>query len=231
METNVYRQSSAPTSEVLANFGAKVYTWMTGMLLVTAGTSGVALAVGAVQWLLTHLWVFVALLTVELCLVVAYSRLRKNLSLATGLALMGAYTVLNGLTLSGLLIRYSSATVLLAFLASAGIFGAASFYGFATKKNLDSWGLWLFFGLLGLIATMVINLFIHSQPMGYLISGVAVLLFTGLAIFDAQAIRKKGMESQTALAALDMALEVYLDFINLFIHILRLFNGTSYKKD
>jgi FtsH-binding integral membrane protein len=216
---------------VLANFGVKVYAWMAGMLLVTAGTSGIALTVGAVQWLLTHLWVFVALLTVELSLVAAYSRLRKKLSLATGLALMGVYTVLNGLTLSGLLIRYNSATVLLAFLASAGVFGGASFYGFFTKKNLESWGLWLFFGLLGLLVTMIANSVIRSQPMDYLISGVAVLLFTGLAIFDAQVIRKKGMESQTALAALDMALEVYLDFINLFIHVLRLFNGTSYKKD
>ena len=231
METSVYRQSSAPTPEVLANFGVKVYAWMAGMLLVTAGTSGIALTVGAVQWLLTHLWVFVVLLTAELSLVAAYSRLRKKLSLATGLALMGVYTVLNGLTLSGLLIRYSSATVLLAFLASAGIFGAARFYGFFTKKNLESWGLWLFFGLLGLLVTMIANLVIRSQPMDYLISGVAVLLFTGLAIFDAQVIRKKGMESQTALAALDIALEVYLDFINLFIHVLRLFNGTSYKKD
>lgn len=231
METSVYRQSSAPTPEVLANFGVKVYAWMAGMLLVTAGTSGIALTVGAVQWLLTHLWVFVVLLTAELSLVAAYSRLRKKLSLATGLALMGVYTVLNGLTLSGLLIRYSSATVLLAFLASAGVFGGASFYGFFTKKNLESWGLWLFFGLLGLLVTMIANLVIRSQPMDYLISGVAVLLFTGLAIFDAQVIRKKGMESQTALAALDIALEVYLDFINLFIHVLRLFNGTSYKKD
>lgn len=231
MEPSVYRQNAAPTPEVLANFGVKVYAWMAGMLLVTAGTSGIALTVGAVQWLLTHLWVFVVLLTAELSLVAAYSRLRKKLSLATGLTLMGIYTVLDGITLSGLLIRYNSATVLLAFLASAVVFGGASFYGFSTKKSLESWGLWLFFGLLGLLVTMIANSVIRSQPMDYLISGVAVLLFTGLAIFDAQVIRKKGMESQTALAALDMALEVYLDFINLFIHVLRLFNGTSYKKD
>lgn len=232
METSVYRQNAAPTPEVLANFGTKVYTWMAGMLLVTAGASGVALAAGAVQWFQAHVWVFITLLLVELGLVAAYSTLREKLSLATGLVLMGVYTILNGLTLSVLLAKYSPATVLVAFLASAGVFGGASFYGFVTKRSLESWGSWLFFGLLGLLGAMVTNLFLRSRPMDYLISGVAVLIFTGLAIFDAQAIRKKGMESQTALAALDMALEVYLDFINLFIHILRLFGGGgSYKKD
>lgn len=231
METIANQQNTTPTPSKLASFGAKVYIWMAGMLMMTALASGVALVTKTVQWFKVHIGVFVVLLLVELGLVGIFSILRKKLSLAVGLALMGVYTVLNGLTLSVLLAEYSPATVLVAFLASAGVFGGASFYGFVTKRSLESWGPWLFFGLLGLIEAMTINILLGSRPMDYLISCVTVLIFTGLAIFDAQAIRKKGMENQTALAALDMALEVYLDFINLFIHILRLFGGPGYKKD
>lgn len=231
MERSVYRQSAVPTPEILASFGAKVYTWMAGMLLVTAGASGVALAAGAVQWFHRNVWVFIALLLVELGLVAAFTFLRDKLSLASGLGLMGVYTTLNGVTLSVLLAQYSPAIVLVSFLASAGMFAAASFYGFVTKKSLDGRGPWLVLGLLGLVVTMTVNLFLRSALMDFLISVVAVGIFMGLAIYDAQKIKEKGQESQSALTALSMALEVYLDFINLFVHILRLFGGTSYKKD
>jgi FtsH-binding integral membrane protein len=148
-----------------------------------------------------------------------------------GLFLVGAYTVLTGLTLSVMLVAYRPTTVGIAFLATAGVFGAASAYGFLAKKSLEGIGGWLVLGVLGLLGAMIANLFIGSKPMDYVISGVAVVLFTGLAAYDAQMIQRRGSENQSALTALDCALEVYLDFLNLFLHILRLFGMSSSNKD
>jgi FtsH-binding integral membrane protein len=232
MNSGIYRENAAPPIEdVLGLFAAKVYTWMTVMLLATAGASVLAIQMHMVQWYTAHSGWFLITLLAELGLVAVFAGFRKSLNFFTGLFLMSAYTILNGLTLSVVLTRYQPQTVAVAFVTTAGVFALASAYGFIAKRSLESLGGWLALGLLGLLGAMIANLFIGSRPMDYVISCVAVVIFTGLAAYDAQMIQKRGSENPTALTALDCALEVYLDFLNLFLHILRLFGGVQGNKN
>lgn len=231
MSGSVYRQSPVPLPEVAGGFAAKVYTWMTGMLLVTAGTSIVAHNMGMVPWFQHHMGWFLAALGLELVLVAAFAGLRKSMRFVTGLILLAAYTILNGLTMSVVLAKYQWTTVALSFFLTSGVFTLASIYGHVTKRSLEGIGEWLFLALLGLVGAMVGNLFLHSRPMDYVISCVAVLVFCGLALYDSQKIKDLAAKNPSALAALDCALEVYLDFLNIFPHLLRLLGGPKTGKD
>lgn len=230
MATSPYRTSALVVSEpVVGNFAGKVYSWMTGMLVATAGISFASIHAGADQWFQHHSLTFTGLLVFELILVGMFAGLREKLSFPKGLGLVGAYTVLNGLTLSVVLSCYHVSTLGVAFLASAGIFGLATLYGFI-GRSLAKIGGWLFMGLIALIGAMITNLFLGSQLYDYILSCVTVVVFTGLAAYDAQVIRARAAKSPSNLDALDCALEIYLDFLNIFLAILRLF-GVKTKND
>lgn len=225
-----YRTNAFTTPEpVVGKFAGKVYSWMTGMLLATAGISFASIHLGANQWFMQNSWVFMALLIVELILVGMFAGFRDRLNFAKGLGLVGAYTALNGLTLSVILSSYHISTIGVAFMASAGVFGLATLYGFI-GKSLAKIGGWLLMGVVALIAALITNMFLGSQLFDYILSCVTVLLFTGLAAYDAQVIRARASSSPTNLDALDCALEIYLDFLNIFLAILRLF-GVKTKND
>ena len=132
--------------------------------------------------------------------------------------------LLTGLTLSVLLFVYTAASVVQAFAVSAGMFGAVSVYGRVTKRDLTSWGAFFFMGVIGLILAMFVNLFIHSTALDLAISSIAVLVFTGLAAYKTQALKAwahaGGPQGETL--AIYGALSLYITFINLFLHILRL---------
>lgn len=225
-----YRTSALMVSEpVVGNFAGKVYSWMTGMLVATACISFATIHAGIGQWFQHHPIIFASLLISELILVGMFSGLRDKLSFSKGLGLIGAYTTLSGLTLSVVLSHYSVSTLGIAFLASAGIFGLATLYGFV-GRSLAKIGGWLLMGLVALIGVMITNLFLGSQLLDYVISCVSVVIFTGLAAYDAQMIRSRAAKSPSNLDALDCALEIYLDFLNIFLAILRLF-GVKTKND
>lgn len=165
----------------------------------------------------------------EIGLVIALSGAVKRMSASTAAMLFMLFSVLNGLTLSSILLIYTARSVATTFFIAGATFGATSFYGYVTKKDLTSWGNFLFMGLLGLIIAFVVNIFWQNTLFDLLLSAVGVLIFVGLTAYDTQKIRQMGEEMTTTdsdsfgrLAILG-ALSLYLDFVNLFLMLLRFF--------
>jgi FtsH-binding integral membrane protein len=208
-------------------FMAAVYRWMTLGLVVTALVAFVtaeAIASGAIPF---NRWIFYGLIIAEFGLVIAISSMLQRLSAAAAGGLFLLYSALNGATLSIVLLVYAGTSVAAAFAVTAGTFGAMSVYGTVTKKDLTSWGSFLFMGLIGVVIAGLVNLFLQSDMMSFVISCAAVLVFTGLTAYDTQKLRAYAAQGGGTVAAAPIggALSLYLDFINLFLAILRLFGG------
>jgi FtsH-binding integral membrane protein len=172
----------------------------------------------------------IGLIAAELVLVLCLSLGINRIGTGTAMVLFTAYSVLNGATLSSVLLVYTGESVFNAFLTTAGMFGAMSVYGLYTKRDLTAWSSFLTMGLWGLIIAMLINSFTGSGTAGLVINGAAVLIFMGLTAYDTQYLRDLGaqtdIESGDAAAGKLVvigALKLYLDFINLFLHLLRFF--------
>jgi FtsH-binding integral membrane protein len=221
------RPQTAPyqAASVERTFMAAVYRWMTLGLVVTAVVAFVtaeALASGAVPF---NKWVFYGLMIAEFGLVIAISSMLPRLSSAAAGGLFLLYSALNGATLSLVLLVYTGTSVAAAFGVTAGTFGAMSVYGTVTKKDLTSWGSFLFMGLIGVVIAGLVNLFLQSSMMSFVISCAAVVVFTGLTAYDTQKLRAYAAQGGGTIAAAPIggALTLYLDFINLFLAILHLF--------
>lgn len=150
---------------------------------------------------------------------------KMNPGTATGLFLL--YSGMNGLTIAPILLMYTAQSVASTFFVAAGMFGVMSLYGLMTKKDLTSWGSLLFMGLIGMLIAMVVNIFLQSEMMSFVISGVGVVLFTGLTAYDTQKFKTMGENMPGDAAAIRRgsilgALTLYLDFINLFLMLLRI---------
>lgn len=221
------RPETAPyqAASVERTFMAAVYRWMTLGLVVTAVIAFVtaeALASGAVPF---NKWVFYGLMIAEFGLVIAISSMLPRLSSAAAGGLFLLYSALNGVTLSLVLLVYTGTSVAAAFGVTAGTFGAMSVYGTVTKKDLTSWGSFLFMGLIGVVIAGLVNVFLQSSMMSFVISCAAVVVFTGLTAYDTQKLRAYAAQGGGTIAAAPIggALTLYLDFINLFLAILNLF--------
>ncbi len=217
---------SIPTVE--ADFMQKVYLWMTFALTLTGF---VAYRTTQSEFLLELIFSssfgFIGLILAELALVfwISSGIQRMSSNMAIGLFLL--YSVLNGMTLSVLLIAYTGASVASTFFITAGMFGAMSIYGYTTKQDLSSWGNLLFMALFGLILASVVNIFLQSSGLYWLISYIGVLVFVGLTAYDTQKIKQLAaqviVESEVGRkVAILGALTLYLDFINMFIFMLRI---------
>lgn len=208
----------------------KVYLWMAMALVITGVTSyGVASSPGLMQAILTNnalLWV---LIIAEFGLVFAISAAINKLSLTTATLLFVLYSVINGATLSVIFLVYTMESIASVFFITAGTFGVMAFIGYTTKKDLTSLGKMLLMALIGLIIATLVNVFfIQSSGFSLIVSYVGVLIFVGLTAYDSQKIKQMLLqapdagESAQKLALLG-ALTLYLDFINLFIYLLRIF--------
>lgn len=208
----------------------KVYLWMAMALVITGVTSyGVASSPGLMQAILTNnalLWV---LIIAEFGLVFAISAAINKLSLTTATLLFVLYSVINGATLSVIFLVYTMESIASVFFITAGTFGVMAFVGYTTKKDLTSLGKMLLMALIGLIIATLVNVFfIQSSGFSLIVSYVGVLIFVGLTAYDSQKIKQMLLqapdagESAQKLALLG-ALTLYLDFINLFIYLLRIF--------
>ncbi len=209
-------------------FLVKVYNWMAFGLAVTGFIAWyVSQTPAMVYAIVGNPIIFFGLIIAELGAVFYLASRVMQMSAQRAKAIFIGYAVLNGLTLSVIFLAYTSASVTSAFLVTAGTFGAMSFYGATTKKDLTSWGSFLFMGLIGIIIASVVNIFMQSDMMHWVISCAGVLIFTGLTAYDTQQILRmnilgnEGTEEDTK-EAISGALKLYLDFINLFIMILRL---------
>ena len=225
MQSRTYIES-IPTVE--ADFMQKVYLWMTFALTLTGF---VAYRTTQSEFLLELIFSssfgFIGLILAELALVfwISSGIQRMSSNMAIGLFLL--YSVLNGMTLSVLLIAYTGASVASTFFITAGMFGAMSVYGYTTKQDLSSWGNLLFMALIGLILASVVNIYLQSSGLYWLINYIGVLVFVGLTAYDTQKIKQIAaqviVESEVGRkVAILGALTLYLDFINMFIFMLRI---------
>jgi len=217
-------------------FMNRVYTWMFAGLALTAGT---AWMVGHSPTLLAALMPHWVLLTIaQLGVVIALSFLLHKLSSGAATALFIGYAFLTGLSFSTLFLAFHVTTIARVFLLSAAMFGAMSLYGATTKKNLSAWRSFLFMGLFGMLAAILLNIFVESSALDFVVSCVGVIVFSGLTAYDTQKLRHMhaalfstsggevaGLAAAGKLAIIG-ALALYLDFINLFLSLLRLFGGS-----
>ena len=220
--------------EVTNAFLRTVYNWMALGLGLTALIS-FALTYTAMSEILYNPQVrtlgLVAIF-VELGLVFFLSLRIQKLSAGAATGLFLAYSALNGFTLSYVLLAYAASSVAQAFLVATGMFAAMSVYGLVTKRDLTSMGSLMTMGLFGVIIAMVVNLFLQSTMMELIICGAGVLIFLGLTAYDTQFLKEMGesVPADDAVAvrrgAILGALKLYLDFINLFLMLLRLFGSS-----
>ena len=176
---------------------------------------------------------FIMLVLAELGLVFYLSARVEKIQAATASGLFIGYSVLNGLTLSVIFLAYTSTSIAGTFFIAAGMFGAMAVYGMVTKRDLSGLGSFLFMGLVGIIIASIVNIFLNSSSVHWMISVLGVLIFTGLTAYDVQKIKRIGEEGILAQGdevvrkgTVMGALTLYLDFINLFLMLLRFFGGS-----
>jgi len=218
--------SSTAAAERVSAFLWKVYAWMAIGLGITAVVAyAVASSPDLLRVLVLNRLVFFGLIIAELGLVFVISAAATRLAPPTAAGLFALYSGLNGVTLSVILIAYTGESVTTTFVVTAGMFGALAFFGATTRRSLAGVGQFMMMGLIGLILASVVGLFWHNDALQFLISVVGVIVFTGLTAYDAQRLKQMAFqlpEGQLAGYAIVGALSLYLDFINLFLMLLRL---------
>ncbi len=227
-------QTTQSRVEVVNAFMRGVYGWMCLGLLLTAGASAFTVSSPALmQAVFGNQILFFGLIIVEFGLVLGISAAINRLSAGAATGLFLLYSALNGVTLAAIFAVYAKAVIINAFLVTGGMFGAMSLYGLLTRRDLTSLGSFLFMGLIGVIIASVVNIFTKSAMMDFIISCVGVLVFLGLTAYDTQKLKVMGemapADDATAVrrGTILGALTLYLDFINLFLMMLRLFGGSS----
>lgn len=212
----------------------KVFLWMTLALAVTGLTAYyVASNAGLLYAIFSSKGIFWGIIIAELALVFILSARIMKMSFATAGIMFVAYSVLNGITMASIFAVFTMESIASAFFVTAGMFGVMSFVGFTIKKDLGSFGSFFFMALIGLIIASVVNVFLGSSVLYWVITYVGVLLFVGLTAYDTQKIKHMLMEygdevnTQTQKLALLGSLSLYLDFINLFLYLLRIFGRNN----
>lgn len=224
--------TQAAASSAVSVYMRHVYQWMTGGLALTSAVAyGVANTPAIRDMIMGNSMVMILLVIAQIALVIALSAAihKMSASAATGLFLL--YSALTGAMLSSIFVVYPIASIGTVFLTTSATFLAMSIYGAVTKRDLTGMGNFLFMGLIGIIIAMVVNIFIKSTMMNFIICCIGVLVFTGLTAYDTQKLRAFGsgapLEDGAAMrrGAILGALTLYLDFINMFIMMLQLFGG------
>ena len=211
-------------SEGLRNYMVNVYNYMALGLGLTGGVAFLVVSSPAVlHAILPMMWLFII---APIALVFFLSFRINAIQYSTAQTLFWLYAALNGVAFSVIFMAYTYESIARVFFITAGMFGAMSLYGYTTKKDLTAWGSFLFMGLIGIVLAALVNLFIASTMIQFVISIGGVILFTGLTAYDTQTIKEGYIEgSSTEIAgkkAIFGALRLYLDFINLFLSLLYL---------
>jgi hypothetical protein len=210
-------------------FLSRVYGWMFLGLLLTAGTAvGVASSPTLIETLILNRGLFWIMIFAQLGVVVFLSVRVQKMAPATAAILFLLYSALVGVTSSTIFMIYTGASIMSAFVIAAGMFGTMAVFGSLTKRSLAGVGQFMFMGLVGLILASVVNIFVFSDMLNFVISVVGVLVFTGLTAWDAQRLKHMAValpDGRVGSYAIVGALSLYLDFINLFFFILRLLGG------
>ena len=206
----------------------KVYLWMTLALVMTAMTAYIVMGSEDLLFsIISSKPLFIGILVAEFIVVVATTAAIRSLSFPVAGLLFALYSILNGVTMSVVLFAYTTESVAATFFVTAGTFGAMSLFGFVVKRDLSAVGRFLIMALFGLIIASLVNMFMESGPLATLLNYAGVLIFCGLTAYDTQ--KMKGIlmqcESETDDSAQKIALlcslNLYLDFVNLFLYLLR----------
>ena len=215
-----------PSAALSAGFLSQAFTWMFAGLLLTAGVAYLVQTTPRLYDAARGL-VFVAIL-VELGIGIGIQVLIRRITALVALALFFVFAAVNGLTIGLIVANYTTGSVAVAFVTAAGMFGAAAIYGAVTKRSLASMGGFLTIGLFGLIIGSLVNFFVGSSAVTFVISLIGVGLFTVLTAYHTQRIASGDIAAMTGSmekSAVFSALILYLDFINLFLFLLRLTGG------
>lgn len=229
----IIRQQEMTNASTFKVLMRKVYLWMTLALMITGITAaGVANSPNILALIYSSQVVMWGIIIAEFGLVIYISARLEKLSLSTATTLFALYSILNGVMLSSIFLLYSTAIISKVFIITAGTFGVTALYGYATKKDLSSLGNILFMALIGLVIATVVNVFMKSAMFDLILSYIGVIIFVGLTAWDSQKIKHMMMVQQDAdesaqKLALIGALSLYLDFINLFLYLLRIFGRSN----
>jgi FtsH-binding integral membrane protein len=222
------------TTGILVNsYIRSVYNWMAIGLAITGFLAYYVSGNEAIKNLvLYNRMVFIVLILAELGLVFAIAGMINRLSAGTATALFVIYSALNGLTLSIIFVAYTLPSIASTFFVCAGTFVACSIYGWTTKRDLTSFGGFLMMGLFGIIIASVVNIFMKSPAVYWAVTYIGVFIFVGLTAYDTQKIKNMALTQPDGLdgqvlrkGAILGALSLYLDFINLFLMLLRIFGS------
>ena len=226
---SAFTPAGALTAERITAFLRKVYGWMfVGLGLTAAVSLAVASSPSITQLLSTNRFLFFGLAIVEIGLVFYLSARVQKLSagMASGVFLL--YSALNGVTMSFIFLAYSGTSIATTFFVTAGMFGALALFGTTTKRSLAGVGQFAFMGLIGVVLASIVGMFWKSEGLQFVISIVGVIVFTGLTAWDAQKLKVMATqvpEGQYGSYSVVGALALYLDFINLFLFMLRFLGG------
>ena len=219
-------------AQIQASFINKVFGWMTLGLAIT-GIISVAIATQYGDAVLKHRGLYPVLLVAEVLLVLGLSFLINKINSAVAFIGFIAFAVLNGITLSWIFFVYTPQSIAATFFTTSGTFGAMGLYGYMTKRDLTTVGNLCFMGLFGIIIASIVNMFFYNYTANLIISIIGVIIFVGLVAYDTQKIKQLSLavadgqlsEEEGKKGAIIGALTLYLDFINLFLYILRLFGN------
>ena len=224
--TAIQAENELTLRRYVAGVMRRVYGKMTMGLLVTAITSFLMLSSQTVMNVfMGYPIIFFGAIIMELVLVFILSARIEKLNSGTAAVLFYLYSVMNGITLTPIFMYYTSTSIATTFALTAGTFGAMTIFGYVTRQDLSKLGSFLIMALFGLILCLVVNLFLHNTMMDLLISCAGILIFVGLTAWDTQAIKRMAAEADPTMmnkVATWGALSLYLDFINLFIYLLRI---------
>lgn len=206
----------------------RVYLKMFLAMIVTAVTSFVCMNVPTVHTLMNNSGLYFGLLIAEVVLVFVLAGALNKLSSPVASLIFYVYSILNGVVLSAILAAYTASSVFSTFVITAAVFGTMTVYGYVTKSDLSRVGTFLFMALIGLIICTIVNIFMKSSTMEWIISFAGVVIFIGLTAWDTQKIKQMAAMtdgSQAGKLATIGALSLYLDFVNLFLYLLRFFGN------
>ncbi len=221
-------ESQVQETRTRSNIMYKVYGWMASGLAVTGLTAyGLYSNLPLFMSLMSHKWLIFGLMFAQIILVVILSAYIIRMSYATSIMLFFTYAFLLGITLSSIFMVYQVQSIGLVFAITAGMFGLTALYGYFTDSDLSSMGSILMMALFGIIIAGIVNMFVHSSTFDYILAFISVIIFAGLTAYDVQKIKQlewqcAGDHNLTRKISILGALTLYLDFVNLFLSLLRL---------
>lgn len=221
MDTQANTHALSP-EVAISHYFAAVYKWMTIALGLTALVAWYAAGSQTfVTYLAAHSGIAIVLIIAQFGFVIALAGWANRMSYATAILLFLAYAALTGLTFSVIFLVYTAASIFKVFLVTALMYGVTSAYGYSTSRDLSGMGSFLFMSLIGIIIASLLNFWFHSPAVEWVVSYGGIIVFAGLAAYDHQKLKYYAMSGGPESLAITGALTLYLDFINLFLSLLR----------